>query len=72
VAPNEEYLKLFKFPAPNSSVFINVVDLSKKRCFHGGAGVDNEVICNGYIRKGSVARRLGSRLPAINCLRPVL
>jgi hypothetical protein len=30
-------------------VFTNVVDLSKKRCFHGGAGIDNEVICSGYI-----------------------
>ena len=33
---------------------INVVDLSKKRCFHGGVGIDNEVICNEYIRRGGV------------------
>jgi hypothetical protein len=32
----------------------NVVDLSKKRCFHGGVGIDIEVICNGYIRRGGV------------------
>jgi len=35
-------------------VFTNVVDLSKKRCFHGGVGIDNEVICSGYIRRGDV------------------
>ena len=29
----------------------NVVDLSKKRCFHGRVGIDNEVICNRYIRR---------------------
>lgn len=35
-------------------VFTNVVDLSKKRCFHGGMDIDNEVICNGYIRRGGM------------------
>jgi hypothetical protein len=35
-------------------VLTNVVDLSKKRCFHGGVGIDNEVICSGYIRRGDV------------------
>jgi len=32
----------------------NVVDLSKKRCFHGGMGIDNEVILIGYIRRGGM------------------
>jgi hypothetical protein len=32
----------------------NVVDLSKKRCFHGGVSIDNEVIYSGYIRRGGV------------------
>ena len=32
----------------------NVVDLRKKRCFHGEMGINNEVICNGYIRRGGV------------------
>ena len=35
-------------------VFTNVVDLSKKRCFHGGMGIDNEVILIGYIRRGGM------------------
>jgi hypothetical protein len=30
-------------------VFTNVVYLSKKRCFHGGVTVDNELICGEYI-----------------------
>jgi hypothetical protein len=30
--------------ACKKGVFTNVVDLSKKRCFHGGIGIDNEVI----------------------------
>jgi hypothetical protein len=32
----------------------NVVDLSKKRCFHGGAGIDNEVIWLRHIRRGGL------------------
>ena len=32
----------------------NVVDLRKKRCFHGGIGIDNEVILIGYIRRGGM------------------
>ena len=43
-----------RFAAAKKGVFTNVVDLSKKRCFHGGVGIDNEVICNGYIRRGDV------------------
>jgi len=46
---NERYYSTHK-----KGVLTNVVALSKKRCFHGGVGIDNEVICNGYIRRGDV------------------
>jgi len=31
----------------------NVVDLSKKRCFHGGVCTDNEVICIGALEQAA-------------------
>ena len=46
--------KVSHLPVKKNRENTNVVDLSKKRCFHGGAGIDNEVICNGYIRRGGV------------------
>ena len=47
-------LYLCNYFSVKMGVFTNVVDLSKKRCFHGGVDIDNEVICIGYIRRGGV------------------